>query len=46
VSGPRPAEEHLTHTARPKPTDQNIVLDSPRVSWPKGIHATPVTARE
>jgi hypothetical protein len=39
--GPRPAEEHLTHPAGPKTTDQNIVPDSPRVSWPKGIHATP-----
>jgi hypothetical protein len=38
--GPRPAEEHLAHPARPKTTDQNIVSDSPRVSWPKGIHAT------
>ena len=39
--GPRPAEEYLTHPARPKTTDQNIMPDSPRVSWPKGIHATP-----
>jgi hypothetical protein len=38
--GPRPAEEYLTHPARPKTTDQNIMPDSPRVSWPKGIHAT------
>jgi hypothetical protein len=39
--GRRPAEEHLAHPASPKTTDQNIVPDSPRVSWPKGIHATP-----
>ena len=39
--GPRPAEEHLAHPARPKTTGQNIVPDSPWVSWPEGIHATP-----
>src|SRR5262249_15560280 len=39
--GPRPAEEYLAHPARPKATGQNIVPDSPWVSWPKGIHATP-----
>ena len=44
--GPRPAEEHLTHPARPKTADQNIVPDSPRVFWSKGIHATPLTPRE
>ena len=43
--GPRPAEEYLAHSAIPKTADQNIVPDSPRVSWPEGIHAT-VTARE
>ena len=30
--GPRPAEEHLAHPARPKATGQNIVPYSPRVS--------------
>ena len=39
--GPRPAEEHLAHAARPKTTGQDVVPDSPRVSWPKGIHAIP-----
>jgi hypothetical protein len=39
--GPRPAEENLAHPARPKTTNQNIVPDSPGVSWPKGIHAAP-----
>jgi hypothetical protein len=35
------ANRYHTHPARPKTTHQNIVPDSPRVSWPKGIHATP-----
>src|SRR6516162_4086338 len=38
--GLRAAEEHLAHPARPKTTEQNIVPDSPRISCPKGIHAT------
>jgi hypothetical protein len=39
--GPRPAEEHLAHPAGPKAAGQNVVPDSPWVSWPEGIHATP-----
>jgi hypothetical protein len=39
--GRRPAEEHLGHPARPQTTDQHVLPDSPRVSSPKGIHATP-----
>src|SRR5262249_13933235 len=38
--GPRPAEEHLAHPARPKATGQDVVPDPLRVSWPEGIHAT------
>jgi hypothetical protein len=41
MAGRRPAGEHLAHPASPKATGQNIVPDSPRVSWPEGIHATP-----